>query len=108
MGTAFPGKICGDNKDPREDPSAPPEGQVCRTPTNPLYSAGVRQQVYLHHAKRPGYKVRLVGRRAGQRAASAAGALHTGGSGAARGVAVHGAGVTPPGRPGLRQQPREA
>ncbi|KAG2488240.1 hypothetical protein HYH03_013231 [Edaphochlamys debaryana] len=50
----FAGKICGDNKDPREDTSAWP---ICQTPTNPLYSAGQRQQVYFHHSKRPGYKI---------------------------------------------------
>eukprot|EP00198_Chlamydomonas_reinhardtii_P012877 XP_001702214.1 exostosin-like glycosyltransferase [Chlamydomonas reinhardtii] len=39
----FAGKICGDNKDPKSDTSAWP---ICQTPTNPLYSAGMRQAPY--------------------------------------------------------------
>ncbi|PNW83252.1 hypothetical protein CHLRE_05g233450v5 [Chlamydomonas reinhardtii] len=50
----FAGKICGDNKDPKSDTSAWP---ICQTPTNPLYSAGMRQAVYFHHSKRPGYVI---------------------------------------------------
>eukprot|EP00195_Chlamydomonas_chlamydogama_P007154 CAMPEP_0202896838 /NCGR_PEP_ID=MMETSP1392-20130828/5751_1 /ASSEMBLY_ACC=CAM_ASM_000868 /TAXON_ID=225041 /ORGANISM="Chlamydomonas chlamydogama, Strain SAG 11-48b" /LENGTH=484 /DNA_ID=CAMNT_0049582321 /DNA_START=368 /DNA_END=1822 /DNA_ORIENTATION=+ len=50
----FSGKICGDNQDPNQDSTQWP---ICKTPTNPLYSAGVRQQVYHHHAHRPGFKV---------------------------------------------------
>ncbi|KXZ46236.1 hypothetical protein GPECTOR_45g106 [Gonium pectorale] len=50
----FSGKICGDNKDPKPDTSTWP---ICQTPTNPLYSAGMRQQVYFHHSRRPGYMI---------------------------------------------------
>ncbi|GIL60956.1 hypothetical protein Vafri_15768 [Volvox africanus] len=51
----FAGKICGDNKDPKEDTSTWP---ICQTATNPLYSAGIRQLVYYHHSKRDGFVVR--------------------------------------------------
>ncbi|KAG2424819.1 hypothetical protein HXX76_014240 [Chlamydomonas incerta] len=50
----FAGKICGDNKDPKADTSAWP---ICQTPANPLYSAGMRQAVYFHHSRRPGYTI---------------------------------------------------
>lgn len=50
----FAGKICGDNKDPKTDYT---EWPICQTKTNPLYSAGMRQEVYYHHSKRPGYMI---------------------------------------------------
>ncbi|PNH10148.1 putative glucuronosyltransferase, partial [Tetrabaena socialis] len=50
----FAGKICGDNQDPNEDTSVRP---ICQTTVNPLYSAGMRQEVYFQHSKRPGYKI---------------------------------------------------
>ncbi|KAG1666621.1 hypothetical protein FOA52_005830, partial [Chlamydomonas sp. UWO 241] len=49
----FSGKICGDNLDPSPNSTWP----VCKTKTNPLYSAGMRQLVYHHHALREGYKI---------------------------------------------------